>query len=153
MSNKIEKQKNALIGLSIAGVVLGLLALVGGIVLIVSGIGDIGDKIVAAILKLVFGVLLILGGGYLSIFGFYTLFVGSAVKATKGSIAEGNIAMAGTVNMLKCKNCGYEVQPGDKVCGHCGHSLSDKKVCPKCGATNMSENKKCSACGADLEEN
>ena len=152
MSNKIEKQKHALVGFSVAGAIIGALALAGGIVLLVFGIRNISERLVVAIIEMVIGVLCIIGGGYFSIVGTYVMLVGASVKATKGSIAEGNIAKAGTVNMLKCKNCGSEVHEDDKVCGNCGHSLVNKNICPKCGATNMSENKKCSACGADLEK-
>ncbi len=84
MSNKTEKQKHALVGFSIAGVIIGALALAGKIVLLVFGI----------------------------------------------------------VNMLKCKNCGSEVQEGDKICGNCGYGLVNKSICLKYGTTNMSENTK-----------
>ncbi|MGM9970321.1 MAG: zinc-ribbon domain-containing protein [Anaeroplasma sp.] len=151
MANSIVKQKRALIGLSIGSIILGIIALVVGIILIVSGATVVVDKHLEGGLKIGFGILLIIGFLFFDIFGFYTLFIGSAIKATNGSIKQGNIPMNGTVNMLKCKNCGSEVEYGQAFCPKCGKSLSDKKVCPKCGATNMSENTKCSACGADLQ--
>ena len=151
MSNSIEKQKHALVGISIAIAIISLIGVIGGIILIVCGAKTVMDEHLAGGLKIGFGVALVLIGGYFLVLGIYMLLVGSAVKATKGSIAEGNIPKAGTVNMIKCKNCGAEVKEGEAFCNVCGKSLSDKKVCPKCGATNMSENKKCSACGADLE--
>lgn len=151
MANSIEKQKGALLGLSIASIILGLVAIVVGIILIVSGATVVATKGLEGGLKIGFGVLLVILFFPFEGFGLYSLFLGVSVKATKGSIKQGNIAMNGTVNMLKCKNCGTEVEPGQAFCPKCGKSLSDKKVCPKCGATNMSENIKCSACGADLD--
>ena len=58
--NSIQKQKGWLVGISIAMIVLGAVALVGGIILLVSGIPAI--PAVAGILKVVFGGLLVLFG-------------------------------------------------------------------------------------------
>lgn len=151
MANSIEKQKRALIGLSIGALILGVVIIIVGIVLIISGAGVVMNDHLEGGLKLGFGIFAVIISLFLLVFGFYSLCIGSALKATKGSIKQDNIPMSGTVNMVKCKNCGFEVEPGQAFCPKCGKSLSDKKVCPKCGATNMSENDKCSACGADLE--
>lgn len=151
MANSIEKQKRALIGLSLAAIILGVVFLVVGVLLIVNGALVVTDEHLSGGLKIGFGSALVLLFLFFAGFGIYTLFIGSAVKATKGSIKQGNIPMNGTVNMTKCNNCGFEVEPGQAFCPKCGKSLASKKVCPKCGATNMSENSKCSACGADLE--
>lgn len=151
MANKIEKQKGLLLGLSISGEIIGLALLVTSIILIVLGAKNVSSEHLKGGLELGFGILFVLVAGFFIVFATYTLFIGGALKATKGSIKEDNIPLNGTVNMIKCKNCGAEVMAGDDFCGVCGASLNDKKECPKCGATNMSENKKCSSCGADLE--
>lgn len=148
----LKGQKRALTGFSLAIAVIGLLAIIGGIILVIFGSKNIIDSNhLTGGLQLGFGIALIILGGSVGVIGLYMFFVGLAVKATNGSIAQGNVAKNGTINMKKCPNCGAEIKDGDEFCTTCGKSLSDKLVCPKCGATNMSENKKCSACGADLK--
>jgi len=123
--NSIEKKKTALIGLSIAILVLALLGLVGGVVLIVFGARNLGESnLVAGIIMLVIGVLLVIAGVIGVLFGIRNIWVGSALKATKGSIAEENLAKTSQSNTVV--------------------------KCPKCGCTNSIENTNCSNCNEPL---
>ena len=124
MANKIQKQKALLITIAVLSILLGIALIVGGIVLIVGSLtnGSAQEELVRTILYTVGGLAMIIIGGFISIFGIRWLWVGSAVKATKGSIAETNLSK-GTVN---------------------------GKVCPKCGCTNTPDSTKCTSCGEEL---
>ena len=120
--NSIQKQKGWLIGLSIAMLVLGVVALVVGVILLVSGILAIPE--LAGILKTVFGGILVLLGLVGIPVGIRWAWVGLVLKATKGSIKQGNIAKeGGTVNMKKCDKCGTERKEGEEVCSNCGKNF------------------------------
>lgn len=148
--NKIQKSKGALIGISIGGMVLGLALVVAGIILaIFGGKGLAGDNITGGILKLVFGILMIPLGGTLIVFGFIFTFTGASLKATNGSVAEGNLAK-GTVNMNKCHICGHEISEGTDFCANCGHDLRAIKTCPNCGGQNSRDAKHCVNCGKEI---
>lgn len=117
--NSIEKQKGALIGVGVALLVLGALSVVFGVILIVSGASNLGGA--AGILKLVFGIILSLLSFSFVPAGIKCVWVGGALKATHGSIKQGNIAKdGGTVNMTKCDKCGTEIKEGETVCSNCG---------------------------------
>lgn len=123
--NKIQKQKGCLVALGVVAIVLGIGLLVGGIILLVSGIkGVIDASSIGQILKIVFGIIMILLSVPVVWFGIKSTWVSSAVVATQGSIKEGNIAKeGGTINMVKCQNCGTEVIDGETVCRECGREI------------------------------
>ena len=124
--NSIEKKKTALIALAIVVLVLGLAASAGGVVLAIFGALDLMKEIwVAGGLKLGFGILLAILGVLGLAWGIRYIWVGSVIKATKGPIADENLA---------------KDAPGQNV-----------KKCPKCGCTNSAENATCSNCGTPLE--
>lgn len=149
--NKIEKNKNWLIALSVGIIVLGVLMLGGGIVLTVFGGKGIASGANAGnIIELVFGILLIICSIPLSLFGIMFSWTGGYLKATHGSIAEDNLGK-GTVNMNKCSNCGSPISGDETFCGNCGKSLVEEPVCPACGAKNMKGTKNCTSCGAELK--
>lgn len=149
--NTIEKQKTALTIISIIAILLGIAVAAGGIVLIISMAKKlIGHVNAWNIVGLIGGIFLSIGGIIILIAGIYYLFISRSIKATRGSIAMGNLGK-GTVNMIKCSNCGHEVSEDDKCCPNCGHSLASTTICPKCGCTNQATNKKCSSCGEDLQ--
>ena len=52
---------------------------------------------------------------------------------------------------MKCRNCGDELNEGEKFCPNCGVEAGPIK-CPKCGAELNGEEKFCSKCGHDLED-
>lgn len=117
--NSIQKQKGALIGVGIALIILSILSAVFGIILIVSGSSNLG--VASGIIKLVFGIILVLLTFALCPAGIKCVWVGSALKATQGSIKQSNIAKeGGTVNMKKCDKCGTEIKDGETVCSNCG---------------------------------
>lgn len=124
--NSIQKKKGALIGIAIAALVLGLAALAGGVALSIFGGKDLANEVwVAGGIKLGFGILLGLIGVAGVAWGIRYIWVGSAIKATKGPIAEENLA---------------KDAPGKNV-----------KKCPHCGCTNSAENTVCSNCQKPLE--
>lgn len=125
MANKMQKQKGVLVGVSIAAIIIGIAAIIVGIILCVKHIGNLAineNDLTLNIIGIIGGVILVIGSAILTIWGGYTLWIGLALKATKGSIAETNLAK-GTVN---------------------------GKVCPKCGCTNTPDSVKCTSCGTDL---
>lgn len=116
--NRIEKGKSQLSSLGIVCLALGVILSVIGVVLAltckISGSLNI-VKLVVGIVLLVIG---IVGLG----FGVNFTWVASALKATKGSIAEDNLGK-GTVNMNKCSNCGAEVKKDGELCEKCKENL------------------------------
>ena len=117
--NSIQKQKGALIGVGVVLLVLGALSVAFGVLLIISGISSISS--VSGILKLVFGIILALLFIAFVPTGVKCVWIGSSLKATTGSIKQGNIAKdGGTVNMKKCDKCGTEIKEGETACSNCG---------------------------------
>ena len=118
MKNIIEKRKGQLQFMGAIVLALGVIFAVVGIILLVnSGIGkDLN------ILKLIFGIILLVLGVFGFGCGIIFSCVGKSVVATKGSIAEDNLAK-GTVNMNKCQNCGAEVEAGKTICEKCEENL------------------------------
>ncbi len=116
--NIIEKRKGQLKMLGIMIIILSSLMAIGGIVMV--SLCGISGKLNIALL--VVGILLIFMGLVLLGFGIVFGWVSSAVKATKGSIAQDNLGK-GTVNMHKCENCGAEVEAGTKICAKCEENL------------------------------
>ena len=123
--NSIQKKKGALIGLAIGILVVGILALVGGIILIVFGAKNLGDENIAyGITLLIFGIILALGGLLGMAWGIRYIWVGSAVKATKGSIAEDNLAKSNqSSSIIKCPKCGCTNAVNNVECSNCGEPL------------------------------
>lgn len=52
--------------------------------------------------------------------------------------------------MLKCSNCGFDVESGMKFCSECGTALPMDKDCPKCHTICNPSAKFCSECGFDF---
>ena len=115
--NKIEKGKANLKTLGIILLAISVLTLVGGILLIVFAFG-----LKLNVLRLIFGILTLLFSIPCLYVGIHFTWVASSLKATKGSIAEDNLAK-GTVNMKKCTNCGAEVEEGKNICAKCEENL------------------------------
>lgn len=150
--NKLQKGKRFLIGIGIGIILLSLALFAVSIYLLVSGsLGVSVEANASNIIKIVAGAILILLSIPGIVAGIYFTWLGSAMKALNGNIAEENLAM-GTVNMKKCENCGSEINDEDKNCGNCGKSVAKTKPCPKCGAENGSRKRKCTQCGADLNQ-
>lgn len=121
--NKIQKQKGGLLVLGILSLIGSLLLIALGIVLLVSGIKTLASDgaLVGGILKTVFGGLMVLLFFPAIGFGIYATWISLSLKATHGSIKEGNIAKeGGTVNMRKRDKCGTELKDGETVCSNCG---------------------------------
>lgn len=125
--NSIQKQKGGLLFLGIGALVLSILSIAGGVALIVNGAKAVAEQVsVGGIVMLVFGVILCILFVVGFIFATYSIFVGVALKATKGSIKQGNIAKeGGTVNMVKCDKCGTELKTGETACSNCGKKVED----------------------------
>ena len=117
--NKIKGQKALLITFGACAIVISILCAVFGALLLIHGI--IGIPETSGIIKTVFGGMLVAIFLALIGFGVRWLWVGLAIKATEGSIKEGNIAKeSGTVNMKKCDKCGTELKDGETICSNCG---------------------------------
>lgn len=119
--NKIEKQKGVLVGLGVAALILSAILLVGGILMLLFGIPMIivGDQLTKGIILTVLGGLCLLMFLPTVAFGIYDTWIGSALKATRGSLKEDNLAKVGTINMIKCSRCGEELKEGETVCSNC----------------------------------
>ena len=117
--NTIKRQKALLMGLGIGALVLSVLCAVFGTILLINGITAIPEA--SGVIKTVFGGMLLALFLALIGFGIRWTWVAIALKATEGSIKEGNIAkQGGTVNMRKCDKCGTELLDGETVCSNCG---------------------------------
>lgn len=120
--NSIQKQKGFLIGFGVAVCVAAILFLVFGLVLTITGAGNLEQ--VTGIVRLVFGVLMLLLTAPTLWAGIKYTWLGCAVTATNGSIKQGNIAKeGGTVNMAKCDKCGTELKEGETECSNCGNPV------------------------------
>lgn len=141
--NKIQRGKTGLLSL---GIILLLAGIGCGILAVLCTINGAVDNqwwlwIIAALLYV-----LALGGLILGIVFTWTAL---SLKATRGSIAEGNCGI-GTVNMTKCPKCGCTVNATDKCCGNCGNILAETTTCPHCNSTISKDNKHCTNCGEEL---
>lgn len=120
MANKIEKQKGVVIGFGIFALVIALAGLIFGVVLLATMAGKEGASLV---LHIVFGILLFLIGGFFLVLGIRIVWIGGALKATHGSLAQENLAHE--------KN-------------------ATTKICPKCGCTNGADSTECTSCHTPL---
>ena len=116
--NIIEKRKSQLKFVGAIILAIAVIIAVVGVVLILNSV--IGKDL--SVLKLIFGIILIIVGVAGIALGVSLSWVGSSVKATKGSIVEDNLGK-GTVNMNKCQNCGAEVEKGKNICSKCEENL------------------------------
>ncbi len=141
--------RGTLLTISIILLLLALGALVGGIILLVSGIKAVA--IASMILKIIFGALLILGGIGLGAFALVMLFTSlSMIKNKYGSVKDGNRAF-GTVNVVKCDKCGEELPDNADFCSKCGTQVNGVKKCA-CGTENKMDAEYCTKCGEKLTQ-
>ena len=143
--NKIQKGKTALITIGVISLVLCVAFAVLGVVLIVGGV----NKDPLSVVELVFGIVSVVVAIPCFIIGLYFTWVGAVMKATKGSIKEGNEGK-GTMNATLCDKCGSALN-GESFCPKCGESTSDKKQCQKCGAENNKDTAYCKDCGEKFD--
>lgn len=116
--NKIQKDKGMLCGLGITSIVFAIGLLAVGIILLLNGIPAIAEG--KGIAQVIIGAICLLMFIPAIGFGIYGTWLGFSLKATQGSIKEGNIAKeGGTVNMKKCDRCGTEIKDGETVCSEC----------------------------------
>ena len=120
MANKIEKQKGVVIGFGVLALVLALVSFIFGIVLLATMAGKEGASLV---LHIAFGIILVLLGLFLIVVGVRIVWIGGALKATHGSLAQENLAHE--------KN-------------------ATTKICPKCGCTNGADSTECTSCHTPL---
>lgn len=116
--NIIEKRKSQFKFIGAIILAISVILAVVGVILLVNAFN--GDSI--SVLKLVFGIILIIVGICGIALGISLSWIASAVKATKGSIAENNLGK-GTENMHKCENCGVEIEAGKTFCAKCEENL------------------------------
>lgn len=120
MKNIIEKQKGWLLAIAIALIVLGALAIAGGITLIFMG--TVHSSLAIKLIEIIGGSLLILLGLGGIVYGIIMLFTGIALKATKETIKEENFAKK--PNEVICPKCGFSNKENTEVCTHCGEKLN-----------------------------
>ena len=144
--NKIVKDKKSLILMSGLITLISLALLIASIAFIVVGVKMLNKSMVLGIILIVACSILALIFLIGIICGLVMNITGKAVVAYNGSIAEDNLAI-GTVNMIKCKTCGAEVNKNDKFCKTCGKSLADVKTCAKCNTEVEVDAKVCPQCG------
>ena len=142
--NKIQKGKAGLIMFGIILLLLTLVCVAGAVACTVNT--TIGWWMI------IFAVILYL----LSLFGLIIsitfIWTGCAMKATKGTLMEGNIpAENGTLNTTRCPNCGANVKQDDIFCPECSKPIAKTVVCKKCGAENDAGAKVCTKCGEPLK--
>lgn len=139
--------RGTLLTVSIVLLLLALGALIGGIILFVSGVTS--KVILSIILKVIFGVLLSAGGIALGVFAVIMLFTAiSMIKNKYGSVKDGNRAI-GTVNVVKCDKCGEELPDNAEFCSKCGTQVNGTKKCA-CGTENKMDAEFCIKCGEKL---
>lgn len=140
--------KKQLVIVSTVILVLSLLALVGGIVLLVNGIKASG--VFGKVWRIVLAVILMFIGGVFSYASVMALFTSMGMlKNDSMNVKDGNRAK-GTLNIYKCDKCGHEVEEGAEFCKNCGVSLKDYIEC-ECGTRNPSDATHCSKCGKELK--
>ena len=114
--NRIEKNKTALIVISIISLLIGVCSTVGSVFLLISGFTDM------TVVLIVFGFILAFLGLGLILFGIYYLWIGCALKATKSSIAVDNSIAMNRQNKV-CPKCGATNTPNVDTCQVCGEKL------------------------------
>ena len=144
--NKLVRGKTSLLIVSISMMVLSLLCVAGSVGLIIWGSKIVSETLILGIILIIVGSLLVLM--FLSgiIYGFILYFTGKSLVALNGSVKEDDLCK-GTVNMVKCPNCGVEIDKNDKYCGKCGKSLENTKICKKCKTENSADSFVCTNCG------
>ena len=147
--NKLVRGKTSLLIVSISMIVLSLLCVAGSIGLIIWGAKTVSDSIVLGIVLIIVGAVLSLMFFSGIIYGFVLFFTGKSLVALSGSMKEENLGK-GTVNMIKCPNCGVEVGVKDKFCPKCGKDLAKTKKCAKCNTEVDIDAKVCTNCGEKL---
>ena len=115
--NIIKKRKGQLFALGIVLLIASLVALGGGIAMIV-----LACKEGVNVGLLIGGILLVICGMVFTVVGIVFTFTASSVKAVNGSIVEESFAV-GTVNMHKCSNCGKEIPEDRTICEECEENL------------------------------
>ena len=145
--DKIDRDQKRLAKLSIILIIFGIVMIGLSIGLIIWGVNVLKTSLVWGIIMIVVGALLILMFLRSTIYAIFWYITAKAAVTTDSGSVKDDIAGKGTVNMVKCANCGNEVGGKDKVCGNCGKSLASTKNCPKCGTENNIDNKNCTECG------
>ena len=148
--NKIAKNKKTLTIASVVISILSLLLVGASIAMVVYGAKIVGEKLAIGLVLIIVGALLallFLGG---IVFGLVLFFTGKSVVAINGSIAE-EILGKGTVNMIKCSNCGEPLNGEETYCGKCGAETAEFKKCGKCEVLNKKDAHVCTACGEKLK--
>ena len=109
-------KKRDLVAFCMLVLLLGVAALVGGIMLIVNVITAPTSSLWW---KVILGVLLCLLGAIALVFGIIMAIVTKSTIDTDGSIRLDN-PVKGTKNMNKCPHCYKELEADAEFCPHCG---------------------------------
>ena len=143
-----QVSKKHLVITSIILLLVSLGAIAGGIVLIVNGANSEG--VWTIVWKVILGAIITILGSTFTCFSFVMFFTSMSMINTKGSVKDGNRAMAGTVNIVKCPKCGAKLADDAVFCKKCGTKVYGKITC-ECGEQNDAESEFCSKCGKKLK--
>lgn len=143
-----QYSRKHLMGFAIAILIISLIALGGGIALIIIGASsaEVGQIIWKCILGAVLTILALVFGTF-SIIMLCTSF--AMIKNKNGSVKDGNRAI-GTINITKCDKCGEELADDATFCSKCGTSVEGTKTC-QCGTVNKIDNEFCTGCGKKMD--
>lgn len=148
--NNIEKGKKSLKNLGVLSLVVNIVAIVIGAVLMILGAIAIGDsKVVQGIIEIVIGIGFCALAVVSLIIGVVATSTSSAMKATKGSVVDENLAH-GTMNATLCGKCGTVLSSDSEFCPKCGDTSSKVVKCA-CGIENDKDAQYCVRCGAKLK--
>lgn len=149
--NKNQKGKLAVILLGAVGILLCLFLVVWGVILVISGAVNFLNNEVLSMTKIILGALLAIGGLIFGVVSISVVWVGGALKATKGSLKD-EPAQDKIVNVKLCSKCGKELKENDRFCKECGFVIDDNEVCKSCNYRLEKDSKFCSFCGEKVKK-
>lgn len=80
------------------------------------------------------------------------------IREVEQQILESKERISALKGVIRCPNCGNEVQNGSVFCGKCGTKLEEKKkdeklkICKKCGEEIPEDSLFCTSCGTKIEK-
>lgn len=144
---RYDKSHLTLVALVVAIIALALV--VGGVWLFVKGI--LVDGAFATTWRIILGVVMAILGLPLGYVAFMMLVTASSMINVKdGNVSDVGNSAVGTVNVLKCSNCGTKLDDEVDHCPNCGKKQDGIIKC-ECGHKNIDSAKHCVKCGKELK--
>lgn len=142
-----DKSHLTLVALVVAIIALALV--VAGVWLLVCGI--LADGTFATTWRIILAVLMIIIGlplGYVAFMMFVTAH--NMINVKDGNVSDLGNSAEGTLNVLKCYNCGTKLDEEVDHCPNCGRKQDGIIKC-ECGHKNSNEATHCVKCGKNLK--